>query len=45
MQKNTVQTIKNTVNKSIHITNTPTQSQNKLKQPQYKTYPNERVTL
>ena len=39
--KNTVQTIRNTVNTSAHITETPTHThshtlQNKLKEPQYK---------
>ena len=51
------QTVQNTVNTSIHITKTPThtytptlqnklnQPQYKLKQTQYKIYPNEIVTV
>jgi len=41
IQKNTVQTIQNTVNRSIHITKTPTHThthtlQRNFRQPQYK---------
>jgi len=50
--KNTVQTMQNTLNTSIDITETPTrthihtlQAQYKLKQTQYKIYPNEIVTI
>ena len=44
--KSTVQTTQKTVNTSKHITKPPTHThiqtlQNKLKQPQYKKYPNE----
>jgi len=47
--KNPVQTIQNTVNKSIPITRTPTHThthklQNKLKQPQYKLKQSTRYT-
>ena len=50
--KNTVQTMQNTLSTSIDITKTPTptdthtlQAQYKLKQTQYKIYPNEIVTV
>jgi len=53
--KNTVQTIQNTLNTSIHITKTLTLYKthtythphitNKLKQTQYKIHPNEIVTI
>jgi hypothetical protein len=43
--KDTVQIIQNTVNTSKHITKNTHTLQKKLKQPQYKIHPNEKVTI